>query len=372
MARRKKKPKWVVVLSTIIVIAIVLGYYYYNNVYLPNKYKDLYGKEIEYAHANNEITFHFPMLGNKYNGDAIFIKAGDNDILIDAGSKASSVPAIKEYVDRFCTDNTLEYVIATHGDQDHIAGFACADNIFDYYKCETIIDFSKTNKDTTTYDNYVKNRDKEVANGATHYTALECVKEQNGAKKVYNLADNITMEILYHQFYEIESADENNHSVCLLFTHGDRSFLFTGDLEKEGEQSLVNENNLPEVALFKAGHHGSATSSTDALLSVIKPKICVATCVAGIDEYTTNQSTTFPTQEFIDRIAKYTDKVYVPTLGEENMMEKGAEYTAMNGNIKVVSKDTKVLVLCSNSVELLRETEWFKNNRTMPSAWNFS
>ncbi len=379
MARRKKKPKWVVVLSTIIVIAIVLGYYYYNNVYLPNKYKDLYGKEIEYAHADNEITFHFPMLGNADNGDCTYVKVGDIDILIDAGSTGGSVPIIKSYVDKYCTDNTLEYVIVTHAHADHYAGFTVKNNIFDYYDCEIIIDFPKTNKTATSpdtdYAKYLANVEEEVANGATHYTALECVKEQNGAKKMYSLADNITMEILDQKYYKensIEKNDENDYSVCVMFKHADRKFLFTGDLEATGESSLVDSNDLGEVALYKAGHHGSSTSSSDKLLNEIKPKICVVPCVAGVDEHTDNQSGTFPAQEFIDRIAKYTDKVYVPTLGEESMMKEGAEYTAMNGNIKVVSKDTKVSVLCSNSVELLRETKWFKNNRTMPSAWNFS
>ncbi len=369
MGRRKKKklPVGVRIIIFLIVVAVVAGGYYYNKIYLPSKQKDLYGKEVVYEHAENEITFHFPMLGNKYNGDCTYIKAGEIDILIDAGSRANSVPTIKSYVDKYCLDKTLEYVIVTHADQDHIAGFACSNSIFDNYDCEVIIDFPLTNKDTETYKNYIDKRDKEVENGAVRYSALECVKAQNGAKKVYELASNISMEILYHKYYEETCADENEYSVCVLFTHGDRSFLFTGDLEDDGEKLLVESNNLPEVALFKAGHHGSKTSSSEVLLNAIKPKICVVPCVAGYNEYDAKPENVFPTQAFVNRIAKHTDKVYIPTIWDE---EKQKE-TALNGDIKIVSKETKVSVLCSNSTTLLRETDWFKSFRTMPAVWDF-
>lgn len=371
MAKSKKKSKKISVLSVIILILLVAGYLYYNYVYLPKKNKDFYGKEIIYDYAENELTFHFPVLGNKHNGDSVFVKAGENDILIDAGSEANSVDDITNYVNQYCTDGVLEYVIVTHADSDHIAGFASATNIFDNFKCETIIDFALSDKDTATYRNYLTNRNEEVEkDGAVHYTALECVKEQNGAKKIYNLASNITMEILYQKYYEQRSEYENNYSVCTLFTHGDRSFLLTGDLEEDGEKSLVANNNLPEVAFFKAGHHGSKTSSNDVLLDVIKPKLCVVTCSVGYNEYDSKPENVFPAQKFIDRIAKHTDKVYVPILGDETMTN-GKDYLLLNGDIKIQSKETKVTVICSNNATLLKDTDWFKANRQMPAVWNF-
>ena len=44
--------------------------------------------------AEGELEIHFLELGNKYTGDCTYIKAGDKDILIDAGSKASSIETI--------------------------------------------------------------------------------------------------------------------------------------------------------------------------------------------------------------------------------------------------------------------------------------
>ena len=300
----------------------------------------------------------------------IYVKAGDVDILIDGGSRANSVDDIQNYVDKYVEDNTLEYVIVTHADQDHIACFGINDgSLFDLYQCEVIIDFPLTDKTTKVYERYQSERSAEVENGAKHFTALECWNEsKDGAQKSYSLADGISMEILYNYYYENKSADENNYSVCVQFTHGSRKFLFTGDLEKEGEEKLVELNDLSQVELFKAGHHGSKTSSNDCLLNVIKPNVCVVTCVGGTDEYTDNVANQFPTQAFIDRISRYTQAVYVTSLGDPDYTD-GQAFAPMNGDIIVLSTEVGVTVTCSNNNTLLKDTEWFKNEREIPTAW---
>lgn len=326
--------------------------------------------------VNGELSIHFLEPGNANAGDCVYIKAGEADILVDAGSRKSSVSTIKKYLDDYVKDGVLEYVIATHADTDHIAGFAASDGIFSLYECKTIIDFARTNKTTDIYNEYVLNRQAEETAGAKHYTALDCVKETNGAKKTYDITAEISITFLYQEFYEKKSGKENNYSVCFMLKHGERNFLFTGDLEEAGEKSLVKSNDLPEVELFKAGHHGSKTSSNDVLLSVIKPKIVCVCCCAGSVEYTPNLENTFPAQAFIDRVAKYTDRVYVTTVMPELVYDEvkgewknSAKYELLNGNIAVVSDKEGVTVKCSHSDTFLKDTEWFKNNRTCPEAW---
>ena len=356
-----------------LVIGFAAGFFLYAYIKRPT------GGDV---YVSGNLSFHFMQLGNNYTGDSIYIKAGDTDILIDAGSRANSTDTTSEYINRYCTDGVLEYVIATHADQDHIAGFAGSNSspsIFERYECEVIIDFPRTNKNTQTYQKYIANRDAEVAEGAKHYTALECWNGENGARRVYEIADGIEMEILYNYYYENNSSDENNYSVCLLFNQGDKHFLFTGDLEKEGEEHLVEENDLPEVELFKAGHHGSGTSSNDILLSVIKPKIICVCCCAGSVEYTQNLDNTFPYQSTIERFAKYTDQVYVTTYGtiDQRLNDEGemeyydTGFYPLHGNIVVTSGSVgEVSVQCSaNDGVLLKDTEWFKENRRMPAEW---
>lgn len=380
--RRKSKKKKLsfksILLSIIFLIIVLAGYYVYEN-YIK--------KEEPIIPATGELSFHFMMLGNEYAGDCVYIKAGENDILIDAGSRTNSIDDIEKYVNNYVTDDKLEFVIATHADQDHIAGFSKLDgSIFDLFEVETIIDFPLTNKTTQTYKNYVAEREDEKELGAKHYTALECYNNQNGAQRVYNLTDdgNIKMEILYNHFYENESEDENNYSVCVMFHHGSRKFLFTGDLEKEGEEFLAEKYEFTQVELFKAGHHGSKTSSNDCLLDEIQPKICVCCCCAGSVEYTDNLDNTFPTQDFIDRISKHTDKVYAPITIEivvkddngtpndktDDDYDNTGEPIILNGNIVVISDaENGVYVECSNNNTLLKDTEWFKEYRDTPPTW---
>lgn len=345
-----------------------------------------------------DLQIHFLELGNQYTGDCTYIKAGDTDILIDAGSRKDSAGAIANYVDRYCTDGTLEYVIVTHAHQDHIAGFvgnSSVKGIFEKYKCENIIDFPKHNSTTQISKDYLSKRSAEIEEGANHYTALECWNNNNqssrfnqstdatGARRYIKLADNLEMEILYNYYYENKTSNENDYSVCVMinqygenydFKNRDNPnnennvnhFLFTGDLEEAGEKYLVQYNkNLPEVVLFKGGHHGSYTASSDALLNVIKPKVVCICCCTGTEEFHASPENTFPAQAMINRVAKHTDLVFATSL----WVDSKTVAKSLNGNITLTCNHLGVNLTASNNVTMLKDTEWFKANRTCPSEW---
>lgn len=358
--------------------------------------------------VNGELAIHFLELGNIYTGDCVYIKAGETDILIDAGSKNestySSAPTIISYLNQYVADNTLEYVIATHAHEDHLAAFYSTSKItgiFDSFKTETIIDFPNTNKEnpgpTSVLGRYITYRDKEVEQGATHYTALQCYNQTDGAKRVYELADGIELEILYNFYYdhnvtdknnnfviddnETSEADENDYSVCVMINQGTNHYLLTGDLEESGEAHLVDyyeqhHGGLPKCVLFKGGHHGSVTSSSDKLLDVITPEyVCVCTC-CGTSEYTDNSSTQFVTQEFINRVSKHTENVYVTTMVDNYVSKDEWEdlgtVKSMNGNIVFAVNNGVITINCSNNNTKLKDTQWFKDNRTCPTNWQES
>ena len=87
----------------------------------------------------DEFQIHFMMLGNDAAGDCTYIKAGDTDILIDAGSTKESYITTSAYINKYCKDKKLEYVVATHGDADHIYAFP---KFFQNYEVDTVIDFT--------------------------------------------------------------------------------------------------------------------------------------------------------------------------------------------------------------------------------------
>ena len=370
VAKKSKKSVWFNVFVSILafIVGAVMSAVGYCIINKPQN--DVY--------VSGNLSFHFLELGNQYTGDSTYINAGGVDILIDAGSRPNSAVAIGNYLDNYVFDGTLEFVIATHADQDHIAAFTDTSGngggIFSRYEVETIIDFPRTNKDTAVYNNYITARDAEIAQGAKHYTALECYKNQNGAQRIYNLTDNIKMEILYNYYYENKTSHENDYSVCVMFHHGDdKHFLLTGDLEEHGEEHLVeyydkHHGGLPKCELYKGGHHGSPTSSQDLLLNQIQPEIVCVCCCASHTEYTDTEANTFPSQEFIDRVAKHTPYVYVTTIDPD--LEP--LYGKLNGNIVVTSSKKPTTVECSNNNTLLKDSAWFKARRTTPAQWQAS
>ncbi len=369
----------------------------------------------------DDFQIHFMTLGNDYAGDSTYIKAGDTDILIDAGSRAGSYSTTSTYINQYCTDKKFEYVIATHGDQDHIAGFP---KFFQNYGVDVCIDFTTetyakyqefketgaktrsyfaaTTKTTATYASYLQARDQYAK---VHYSAGDCFKNQNGAKAQYQLSEYVTMTILYNYYYFdnnndgiVDTTDENNFSVCTLFTYTKNNesqhFLLTGDLELEGEEKMAEyydgsttEKTLPEVELFKAGHHGSKTSSNDCLLNIIKPKMCVVCCCCGTDEYTGNTDNQFPTQAFINRVSKWTSRVYVTSMLNSYTIETaiadskgnsnktgvsiGGQYISsigykdMNGNVCVSCNGNNVGLKATNNLIKLKDSEWFNSTITL-------
>lgn len=333
--------------------------------------------------VSGDLSIHFLELGNKYTGDCTLIKAGDTEVLIDAGSRKGSASTVSKYIDEYCTDGVLEYVIATHAHEDHIAGFigtksgATRNGILYNYEVETLIQFARSDYELTTdkgnptlYAEYLDAVAYAEGKGTQVYTALECWNGTDGGQKTYYLDEEnkISMNILYNYFYENKTSGgggENEYSVCMLLSHEDDHFLFTGDLEKKGEEYLVQYNELPKCTLFKGGHHGSYTATSDALLEEIQPEIVCVCCCCGSTEYTKDMANVFPAQAFVDRVAKYTDKVYVTTVVSDN--SKG--YQSMNGDIVVIKDEGKLSISCSNNNTLFKDTEWFKQNRTLPDFW---
>jgi beta-lactamase superfamily II metal-dependent hydrolase len=337
------------------------------------------------SEQSSDISFHFLELGNAESGDCTYIKAGDNDILIDAGSDYDSYSAISSAINQYCTDGKLEYVIATHRHMDHIAGFShsgasasttSGNGIFYNYKVGTIIDFPKATTTANVYSYYQYARDYAISQGAVHYTALQCCKESDGAKKAYTLGTNLSMEILYQEYYETKCSGENDNSVCVMFHQGsDANFLFTGDLESDGEASLIAKNTLPKVKLFKGGHHGSYTATSAALTAVIQPEMVAVCCCAGNQQYTTGADHVFPTQDFIDHVAPYTKNIYITTLGS---FSDKTSHESFNGQINITYHLGVAAVACSHNDTILPLSDWFNKkgdlydantpNRVWPSS----
>jgi len=143
--RRKISPLFYVLVCAIVLVCVLYGgYSFFPNVF--NFDNDKYHKnETSSIDVNlvksQELSIHFLELGNKVDGDCTLVKAGNTEVLIDAGSDERSITTIKNYIDQYIEDNVLEYVIVTHAHKDHYAGFATDEDeisLFDIYDIEII------------------------------------------------------------------------------------------------------------------------------------------------------------------------------------------------------------------------------------------
>lgn len=174
------------------------------------------------------------------------------------------------------------------------------------------------------------------------------------------------------------SIDRNILSVCVLIHFDGQKFLFTGDLPEFnsangytrkgafGETTLV-KNNLEAlsdgVLFFKAAHHGSKTSNSDVLLSVIRPQYISISC-NGFGSYD------FPSQNSLTLFGQYTSNVFMTDISENG------KSAPLNGNITYgySTKSRELDVDCSNKVEGEKDSIFFKSKilkgRMMPIVVN--
>lgn len=97
--------------------------------------------------------------------------------------------------------------------------------------------------------------------------------------------------------------NKNEGSIALYAVLGDKSWLFTGDMEEEGEREVLLRYPKINVDVLKAGHHGSKTSTGEAFLDKLKPDIAIIS--AG-----RNNRFDHPHPEVLDRLERLNVRVY--------------------------------------------------------------
>ena len=82
----------------------------------------------------------------------------------------------------------------------------------------------------------------------------------------------------YPEFYssggrEYDAA--NNDSLVFRIESGGRSFLFTGDVEKEAEEDILHLGKWLKSDVLKTPHHGGKTSADEAFFRAVSPDVAV-------------------------------------------------------------------------------------------------
>lgn len=153
--------------------------------------------------------------------------------------------------------NKIDLLIITHFHLDHIGG---APAILEKIPVGTVIDNGCPEAHFKEYERLKRKTKVIVAQAGT----------------TLPIEKNLTLKVL-HPFKNQECNDnQNNQSVTVKLTHGQNTFLFTGDLEEEGEALLVSHYGTQlDSDILKLGHHGSKTSSTPDFLAAVTPKLAL-------------------------------------------------------------------------------------------------
>lgn len=109
-----------------------------------------------------------------------------------------------------------------------------------------------------------------------------------------------------HPFQGENIQERNAASLVFLLEYENFTALFTGDLEAEGENYLLEENleNLESITFLKAGHHGSDTSCTEEFIHRLNPRVTFISCGR-------ENSYGHPSEEVIRRLKEQGSKVFV-------------------------------------------------------------
>ena len=81
-----------------------------------------------------------------------------------------------------------------------------------------------------------------------------------------------------------EEKDKNRHSLAVRAEYGAFQMLLTGDMDAECERGMISqcgEGGLEGIQVLKVAHHGSDTSSSEALFEAVKPEIAVVSYGVG-------------------------------------------------------------------------------------------
>ena len=224
-------------------------------------YDRLYGNKASAELPDGIAEVHFIDVGQ---GDCALIHTADINILIDSG-EADEYSTVSGYMKRLGI-TALDYIVMSHPHTDHMG---CMYRIVGRYGADGFImpDTGEYEPDTSSYRKLMNELDGQ---------GIPVLYAEAGS--FIPLDDNSRLEILSPVS---EYEDINNYSVTLRFVCGSTAFLFTGDIEREAEQDILDSGREISADVIKVPHHGSGTSGLKIFIQAVSPRYAVFSVGAG-------------------------------------------------------------------------------------------
>lgn len=337
----KKNPKLFYALVAVAVIAaIAVGVTYYLR---PDLFIFGHNNTAEYsvnltAPVDGELSVYFLDIGQ---GDCAYIHFPDGkDMLIDCGSengRASYRESALSDLGFLIGDGQLDYLMLTHGDQDHVDYL---DEVLSSYDVDNIYmpnilaepDNAELNLEVAGLDaeKLALFTDEDKLSTSTYGRFFISALSEADANINLNVG-NFSIGGLEYAFdfwcysaadwaeSDLSSAEEKNAiSPIGILSYAGRKIVFTGDSNEINEEMFLEDNlDYTDCDVLKVAHHGSETSSTSEFLDYVNCEYAVISVGSG-NEYG------HPTEEALGR------------LNTENMT---VYRTDLNGNVSLVIKN---------------------------------
>jgi competence protein ComEC len=213
-------------------------------------------------------------------GDSILIAFPDGrTMLVDGGGLTGSEwfngsrsgPDIGEEVvsPYLCSRGIkrLDVVALTHAHHDHLDGLH---SVIANFKVGEL--WVGPDEETSAFSNLL---------AEARARRISVVEETQGREFDW---DGVKGKVLWPADISAVSKASNDDSLVMRIQDGAESFLLPGDIEKHVENQLVDEQAPLAANFLKVPHHGSRTSSTDAFVGAVAPKVAVV-CVGEGNQF---------------------------------------------------------------------------------------
>ena len=240
-----------------------------------------------------DLEIHYIDVGQ---GDCSLILWEGASMLIDSGEKQYA-ETVLNYLDEQGVEK-LDYIVATHPHSDHMGAMSEIISAVDVGKVIVPKVADELTPTTVVYEKFL--------------TALSAKAIKLTAAKpdtTYTLSGTTAASVSKTApSFEIlapiaDYSDLNNYSVVVKLTHGETSYLFTGDIEKKAENDILEYGADVDADVLKTAHHGSSSSSGEAFIDAVSPEICIISCGDGNDYG-------HPHAEVVERLDEYGATAY--------------------------------------------------------------
>ncbi len=243
-------------------------------------------------------------------GDAILIQQGNHQVLVDGGPSPQAI-SLALGKQMLFWDRTIDLVVLTHPDSDHLAGLI---EVLQRFQVNQVL-YPDLNDESLLYMEWSK-----LVEGNNIKRNIAQAGQQ------IKLSRGAVIKVLHPQatYLTGTESDTDNNGVVLRLDIKKVSFLLTADIMQEAEWELTQQRAELTSTVLKVAHHGSNTSTTPEFLAVVDPQLAVIS--VGADNRFGH-----PGDEVLERLEK--------KLGVENIYR-----TDQHGTIEFITDGERLWV----------------------------